>query len=85
MTSACAALTPSPQNRVTRRADFSASLIFPDWGLKNISSRNTADQSPASDSLPDSPSRDWLRLFGVTAVIEPLLFGWMIDSVPAGK
>src|ERR1700724_1996834 len=65
--------------------DFKASLRLPDCGLKKVSRRNTPDQSPVRGSLPDSPMRDWLRLLGATAVMEPLLFFWMIDSVPAGK
>jgi len=65
--------------------DFKASLISPDCGLKKVSRRNTPAQSPTSGSFPDKPMRDWLRLLGVTAVIELLLFFWMIDSVPAGK
>src|SRR5438309_2061209 len=65
--------------------DFSASLRLPDCGLKKVSRRNTADQSPVRGSVPESPMRDWERLLGVTAVIEPLLFPRTIASVPAGK
>jgi len=54
--------------------DFRASLTFPDCGLKKVSRRNTAAQSPHSGSLPESPMRDWLRLLGVMPVTEWLLF-----------
>ena len=66
--------------------DFSASLRLPEWGLKNVSRRNTNETSvEPSGSRPDSPMRDWLRLFGVMPVMEWLLFLEMMDSLPAGK
>src|SRR5215470_10403866 len=65
--------------------DLSPSERLPDWGLKKVSRRKTADRSPPRGSIPESPRRDCERFEGVIAVIEPLEFLEMIASVPAGK
>src|SRR5438045_9591035 len=55
-------------------SDFNASLIWPDCGLKNVSSLKTPDQSPASGSRPCRPIRELLKLLGVRPVTDRLLF-----------
>ena len=55
-------------------SDFRESAISPDWGLKKVSTWNTADQSSLRGSIPCKPTLDWPMLLGVTPTTDPLLF-----------
>ena len=58
--------------------------MWPDQGLKKVSSLKMPAQPLPKSSRPCSPNLDWLRLLPTTVDTEPLLFFWINSSVPNG-
>ena len=69
----CAALP------LLRTSDLSASVRSPELDWKKVLVLKIADQSPPIGSLPLRLICDWLRLFGVMPVTEPMLSGCTIS------
>src|ERR1700719_4918922 len=65
--------------------DFRESAISPDWGLKKVSTWNTADQSLLKGSTPCRPTLDLPMLLGVTPLTDPPLFCRTIFPLAAGR